>query len=260
MEARGKVPNLHVRVADGLRDEIERNELLPGQRLLEMHVARRFGVSQAPVREALRVLEREGLVEHRPRRGVYVRQLTVDAVEELYSLRAAIEGFAARRAVRLMTAEDRALVEQALEAMREAARRRSVTALADGALALHEQIVVAARHKRLHDVWLTIASENRRYSHLHGRFDDVAADVALHEALVRTLGMRDPDVAEAAMRAHIRDAGQDLLRHALDAGLVDTSGAGALREGGDWSLLLEPSPSRPPVHGRWARTTGAEAA
>lgn len=252
------VPNLHAHVADALRDEIERNELLPGERLLEMHVARRFGVSQAPVREALRLLEREGLVEHRPRRGVYVCPLTVGAVEELYSLRAAIEGFAARRAVRLMTAQDRELLERALEAMRAAAKRREVTALADGALAFHEQIVIAARHQRLHDVWLTIASENRRYSHLQGRFDDVEVDVVLHEQLLEALDSGDPDGAERAMRGHIRDAGHDLLRHAQAAGLVGAPDRVPTGDGDDWSVLLDLPVDRPPVAGRWASPPEAE--
>jgi DNA-binding GntR family transcriptional regulator len=95
--------SLHVHVADALREEIERGLLAPGERLVEMALARRFEVSQGPVREALRLLEREGLVDHRPRRGVYVRVLSARDIEEVYSLRAAIEGLAVRRAVQLMT-------------------------------------------------------------------------------------------------------------------------------------------------------------
>ncbi|MDX6571986.1 MAG: hypothetical protein QOC86_1142, partial [Gaiellales bacterium] len=114
-------PSLYVHVADALREEIERGVAAPGDRLVEMQVARRFGVSQAPVREALRMLEREGLVDHRPRRGVYVRLISAVDIEEIYSLRVAIEGLSARRAVQHMTSDDRALMWAALDSMESAA-------------------------------------------------------------------------------------------------------------------------------------------
>jgi DNA-binding GntR family transcriptional regulator len=93
-------------VADVLRAEIERNMIAPGERLIETQVARRLNASQAPVREALRVLESEGLVEHLSRRGVYVKSISAREIEEVYTLRAAREGMTARRAMRLMTEQD----------------------------------------------------------------------------------------------------------------------------------------------------------
>jgi DNA-binding GntR family transcriptional regulator len=216
-------PSLHVHVADALREEIERGVAAPGQRLVEMQVARRFGVSQAPVREALRLLEREGLVDHFPRRGVYVRPISVVDIEEIYSLRVAIEGLAARRAAQLMTSDDRALMWAALDAMNTAGEEES--RYVDASLAVHEAIALTARHARLYAVWRTIASHARRFAHLQGRFDDHAADVVIHRALIRAIESGDPDLAEAAMRDHVRVAGESLLRFAADAGVLEQGDA-----------------------------------
>lgn len=238
-------------IADTLRDEIERNLILPGERLIEMQVARRFGVSQGPVREALRMLEREGLVDHRPRRGVYVRPISVRDIEEIYSLRAAVEGLAARRAALLMTSEDRAAMENVWLAMREAASSEDPIALVEAALALHERIALAARHTRLYAVWQTIASQTRRFAHLHGRFDDYEADVRQHRELISALFAGDPAVAEGAMKAHVRDAGWALLRHALAAGLLEAPAEHGTFGSEEWSILVSLETSEVRSHGRW---------
>ncbi|MDX6536904.1 MAG: hypothetical protein QOD37_1245 [Gaiellales bacterium] len=231
-------PSLYVHVADALREEIERGVAVPGDRLVEMQVARRFGVSQAPVREALRMLEREGLVDHRPRRGVYVRLISAVDIEEIYSLRVAIEGLSARRAVQHMTSDDRALMWAALDSM-ESAAGLEPSGFVDASLAVHEAIALTARHARLYAVWRTIASHTRRFAHLQGRFDDLEADVRAHRALLVTFDEGDPDLAEAAMKQHVTAAGQALLRFAADAGLLQQgTAAGGAPSFDEWATLL----------------------
>jgi DNA-binding GntR family transcriptional regulator len=248
-------PSLHVHVADALRVEIERGVLGPGERLVEMHVARRFGVSQGPVREALRLLEREGLVDHRPRRGVYVRALSAVDMEEIYSLRSTIEGLAARRAVQLMTPADHARIREALDAM-EAARAGDATEYVEASLAFHEAIALTARHARLYAVWQTIASQTRRCAHLSGRFDDFEADALRHQALLEALDAGDAERAEAAMRTHIDDAGRALLRHAGEAGLVEQASAEAVLRPERWAALLRGEPASAFANGRSAARPG----
>jgi DNA-binding GntR family transcriptional regulator len=84
---------------DGLRRAIVTGELRPGQRVLQEEIAEGLGVSIAPVREALRVLEQEGQVTYRPRRGYFVTELRVEDLEEIYELRQVLEERAARRAL-----------------------------------------------------------------------------------------------------------------------------------------------------------------
>lgn len=92
---------------DGLRRAIVAGELRPGQRVLQEEIADGMGVSIAPVREALRVLEQEGQVTYRPRRGYFVTELHAEDLEEIYELRQVLEERAARRA--LPTLDDDAL-------------------------------------------------------------------------------------------------------------------------------------------------------
>jgi DNA-binding GntR family transcriptional regulator len=82
-----------------LRGEILSGALLPGERLVEEQLTRRFGTSRAPLREALRLLGQQGLVEHLPRRGVRVTELSAQDIDELFGLRDALEDYAVRTAL-----------------------------------------------------------------------------------------------------------------------------------------------------------------
>ncbi len=90
---------------DGLRRAIVEGELRPGQRVLQEDIAERLGVSVAPVREALRVLEQEGQLTYRPRRGYFVTELRVADVEEIYELRRVLEERAVRHALPTLGAD-----------------------------------------------------------------------------------------------------------------------------------------------------------
>lgn len=98
-----KFSTVHEQLIDGLRLSILNGEYLPGHRLRQVAVAGRFGVSAVPVREALRALEQEGLVESNPRRGWMVTLLTEDEIREIYELRSLLEQKALRDAVRRLT-------------------------------------------------------------------------------------------------------------------------------------------------------------
>src|SRR2546423_13163446 len=89
-------PSLQEKVYDHLKQAILAGEIEPGERLLETRLAQSLGVSRIPVREAIRKLEREGLIVVFPRRGVYASSLSPRDVDEVYAVRAVLEGLAAR--------------------------------------------------------------------------------------------------------------------------------------------------------------------
>src|SRR5690606_12099784 len=91
-------------------------EFAPGERMYELELSEKLKVSRTPIREALKSLAGEGLLDHVPNRGYYVRAYSVDDIVEAYEIRAALEGLAARRAAQLgLAAEQRAIIEKALE-------------------------------------------------------------------------------------------------------------------------------------------------
>src|SRR5207244_9276457 len=124
-------------VAEELRTLILSGSLKPGERLVEERLTERFGVSRPPLREALRLLEQEGLVERRPRRGTIVTALQADDVREIYTLRWALE----RLAIELVVpVEDPAVLEPlraAIAAMKVAAAAGDREALLEANMGFH---------------------------------------------------------------------------------------------------------------------------
>ncbi|HEY6422156.1 MAG TPA: GntR family transcriptional regulator [Pseudonocardiaceae bacterium] len=132
-----------------LRSEILSGALVPGERLIEEQLTRRFGTSRAPLREALRLLGQQGLVEHLPRRGVRVTELSPQDVDELFSLRDVLERFAVQAAPPVP--DPMALVELAnqLDAMRQAAATGAALEQAKAHRQFHVALVAMAGHRHL---------------------------------------------------------------------------------------------------------------
>src|ERR687884_94343 len=97
--------NASVAATEVIREAIVDGRLAPGARLKEEELARELGISRTPIREALLILQAEGLVDAAPNRGATVRAHTAQDLDDLYQLRALLEGFAARRAAARLTAE-----------------------------------------------------------------------------------------------------------------------------------------------------------
>jgi DNA-binding GntR family transcriptional regulator len=115
-------------LAKVLQDEIIYGRLAPSARLTEEDVAKRYGVSRSPVREALRLLERDGLVLKAARRGIWVAPLSVEDFDEVYSCRVALEAVAAEQAAQSGDATRKAALADVLAAMRVAHRQGDVEA------------------------------------------------------------------------------------------------------------------------------------
>lgn len=106
LRAPGSVLSVPEQIADRICTAILAGDLAPGQRIAEIPLAQSFNVSRGPVREALRILEHEGLVTFSPRRGAQVTALSADEVEQLFDIRAALLGLAAQQAARKISASD----------------------------------------------------------------------------------------------------------------------------------------------------------
>src|SRR3954463_5437799 len=132
-------------VRDGLVQSILDGRLGPGARLIEMNIAREYGTSQGPVREALRELEVLGFVRSEPHRGTYVRDSWQKGMLELYQLRGALEEFATRLATPLLAGDVTSLQEE-VDAMNAAAAEGDVEAVVDHSEGFHRLIIDASRN------------------------------------------------------------------------------------------------------------------
>ncbi len=193
-------PDLTARLRAAIRD----GSLPPGQRLTEQELARRFGVSRTPIRQALARLEAEGLLTHAPRRGLTVTRPDHAQVVELYVMREILEGAAARLAAQHASEAELAAMAELLE--QEPALFGDAAALAALNQRLHGLLYLAAHNRYL------LKSLEQLSAHLallpslltlEGRAESAHRE---HLALLRALTARDGEAAEAAARAHARAA------------------------------------------------------
>ena len=195
-----------VRARDALREAILTGTLPPGSRLRAEPLAERLQTSRTPVREALMLLAREGLVEIEPRRGAVVRSFDAADLADLYDVRSLIEPYAARRAATRIEAADLARLDEICDLAD--ARGAADDAAVEDQVALNEEfhriVVAAAGSPRLEAALRAVAGIPRAFRAAFWH-DDAQREQSLfcHRQLVRALGGGQPRLAEAVMRMHI---------------------------------------------------------
>lgn len=199
--------SLAVDIAERLRAAILDGHFGPGERLREEALARQMGVSRGPIREALVRLEREGLLVIRRNRGAIVAQLSREDLDEVYTLRVAIERLAVQRAVDYGNDETFAQLQAVVDDIVDAvARGISEQEAAELDLRFHDQIYQAANHKRLLESWMTLRPQiyfvflNRNVA--NPDFRDYV--VTSHQDILDAMRLRDETVAIRLIEEHLR--------------------------------------------------------
>jgi DNA-binding GntR family transcriptional regulator len=205
-------------IADAVRADVLEGRIRPGEWLRQERIAREQGASQMPVREALRRLVAEGILEHVPYRGVRVVAFSVEDVEDLYSCRAYLEGMTARFAASSITDEEVRELEDLHRRMLACETPRQLREYRDLNRMFHSLIFTASRRsyliRSLGQLWSsfpTMLWSNIPHAATASAPGRDEADAAEHEAIVRALRARDPKAAEKAVREHIDAAGHALL-------------------------------------------------
>jgi DNA-binding GntR family transcriptional regulator len=207
-------------IREQLIEDILNGRLAPGARIVETRIAQQFGVSQGPVREALRDLELFGFVVSSPFRGTQVRKISTQDLLEIYPIRAALESVAARAAAERIDDATLAQLEELIGVMREAAARDDHRAEADADHAFHHLIVQASGNRMLQHVWQTMRLSITTcvtHSVTHRPLHEIAER---HVDVLEALRSRDPQRAELAMRRHIEEPGE-WIRSAHEQGATD---------------------------------------
>lgn len=199
-----------------VRDELERmilvGEVAAGERLNEYSLAAQMGVSRAPVREAARSLEREGLVTTVANRGVFVRRLSIEDALELYDLRAMIAGYLCARVATVADEALKAELRGFVDGMHALIEAGDEPAYFETNLRFHDRIAEAAGKGRAQSLYLALGKEVRLFRHrvLRGRRSLTVSNTE-HEAIVSAIVLGDAEAARRAGAEHHLNGKQRLL-------------------------------------------------
>lgn len=202
------------RVADVVANAIIDWSLPPGTRLSEETIADALGISRTPVREALRELASEYLVDIRPNRGAWVTELSAEDAVDVYVCRAHLYGLAAKMAAAVASNDELAELKSVAQSMERATASGDIHRYFDDNLRFHDLVAQAARSKRLLAMINDLGRTTLRFRYLSitipGRMEE---SMEFHRQLIRHLDQREGEAAEAIVQTLIKKAGQAVLTH-----------------------------------------------
>jgi len=203
---------LYLQVADRLRDQIYQNELSPGDAIDEMALCERFGISRTPLREALKVLSSEGLIELIPRRGSFVRSMDIDELNELFPVMAVLEGLCAREAVENCSVNDLQQLEKMHEKLETYADEGNIDAYYEQNFVFHQAVQDLSGNKWLQRVIGDLRKVLRLARHMQltipGRLEESLEE---HRQIMLAFKKHDPDMADQNMQNHLKQQWHSLV-------------------------------------------------
>ena len=204
-------------VFNTLREAILRGELKPGERLMEIQLSNKLGVSRTPIREAIRKLELEGLVLMIPRKGAEVAQITEKSLRDVLEVRRALENLAVQLACLRMSPQTLADLKAAARAFEEILGGEDVTAVAEADVAFHDVIYMATDNQRLISLLNNLREQMYRYRVEYLKKKECHKQLLWeHQEIIRAIEAGEIDVATKITEQHIDnqvEAVSDALRH-----------------------------------------------
>jgi DNA-binding GntR family transcriptional regulator len=211
-------------VTELLLERILAHHYAPGERLVQTRIAQELGISQAPVREALRELEMLRFIESAPFRGSWVREVSAVELNEVYVIRAALEEVAAREAAQRLGGDVSAL-EREIRAMATATDTRVQV---EHDVRFHQLIVEAAGNSRLTELWASLQVEARTMITALRTGLDATQVAEMHQPIVDALRRQDAEAAGQEIRHHVQAFGQMVGEsHATSSANGNGNGKGA---------------------------------
>jgi DNA-binding GntR family transcriptional regulator len=194
-----------------LKSSVLSGHFNPGERLTEEYLAKKLGVSRTPVREALHKLESEGLIKPLETRGFIVSRDSKDEVEELFELRAILEGYALRIISERISEEDLKQLGRLIAGAEDALRRKRMEDVFKWNTKFHDTLHgIVVDKNRLHRLLVNIRKYVLRYRRDTLQYPDGGKRaVDGHRKILLALRLKDPDLCERMMREHIQEAKVD---------------------------------------------------
>jgi len=200
-------PSLVQLAAGAIRRMILAGELAEGERLIEERLTEQLGISRPPLREALRVLEQEGLIVTRPRRGSMVATLTDQDVFEILTLRSALERLAIELGVPVRFPDRLKAAQEALVEMEQCAAAEDRGSLVQAGYRFHSSLIALAGHRRLEEAYASVQQQlllcmaRNLYAREHYH-EDLNEHVARHRFLLDLVEAGDPTAVLAELAVH----------------------------------------------------------
>jgi len=201
-----------------LKEKVLSGSFTPGERLTEEHLAEELGVSRTPIREALHKLELEGLVKPLETRGFCVPQHSIEEMEEIFDIRAIMEGYALRVLSETITEKELKKLENFIAKAEEAFAIKKTADVFKYNTEFHDTLHALISHKsRLLSLMVDMRKYVLRYrkdtlSYLNGAQRSING----HKKIMLSLRLKDPDLCERVMREHIQEAKEDALQSIME--------------------------------------------
>ncbi|MDI6600379.1 MAG: GntR family transcriptional regulator [Thermoanaerobacteraceae bacterium] len=200
-------------VFEYMKESIISGEFKPGERLMEVQLASKLGVSRTPIREAIRKLELEGLVIMVPRKGAYVSDLSQKDILEVFEVRTALEGLAASLAAERMSNEELHMLTNIMEKFRECVDKSDENGIIEADTEFHNLIFQTTRNDRLIQINNNLQEQLKRfrirYLETYKRPNKLIPE---HEKIVEAIKKRTPETARKAAERHLESAQEDFMR------------------------------------------------
>ncbi|MBQ8527512.1 MAG: GntR family transcriptional regulator [Lachnospiraceae bacterium] len=197
-----------------LRQGILTGELKPGERLMEIHLADRLGVSRTPIREAIRKLELEGLVTMIPRRGAEVAQISAKNLKDVLEVRQALDALGAELACERITEEGLNELKEACDYFAKMTTTKDATVITKADVALHDVIIRATGNERLQQMISNLSEQMYRY-----RFEYIKDSsyhtllIEEHRRIYESIAARDKEQAVKEIQQHINNQLNTIMEH-----------------------------------------------
>lgn len=200
-------------VFNTLRRAIITGEFAPGERLMEISLANRLGVSRTPVREAIRKLELEGLVIMIPRKGAQVAKITEKSLRDVIEIRCVLEEFAASLACERITEEGKEKLKEAHRQFVEAAQTNDIIDIVEKDEQFHDAIFQATCNDRLITIINNLREQFYRYRMEYVKdIEQHSVLVTEHEQLLHAIFNQDSETAKQIMRTHLKNQQEGVIR------------------------------------------------
>lgn len=202
-----------------LKADVLSGRFEPGERLTEESLANSLGVSRTPVREALHKLESEGLVKPLESRGFYVERDSREEMEDLFDIRAALEGYAIRLICECISAKTLEQLKAYIQKAEGALRKKELDQIFKYNTQFHDTLHGVIAHKtRFHKLIADTRTYVLRYrkDSLH-YLEGAKRTIAGHQKILLAINLKDPELCERVMRDHVREAKQDALHKVAES-------------------------------------------